>query len=67
MQEHVSDFDGIDVYFRGGSGDKVWCFNLQIAVINEEHPYGVNKPGAQPEILTLGCQSLPVPLAGAIL
>jgi len=67
MQKHVTDFDGVNVDFRGRSGDKVWCFNLQIAVINKKTPYGMNKPGTQPEILTLGCQSLLVPFAGAIL
>ena len=67
MQEQVTGFDGIDMDFRGRSGDEVGCFNLQIAVINEEYPYGVNKPGAQLKILSLGCQTLLVPLAGAIL
>jgi hypothetical protein len=67
MQEQLTGFDGIDMDFRGRSGDEVGCLNLQISVINEEHAYGVNKTGAQPKILTLGCQSLLVPLSGAIL
>jgi len=54
MEEPTPDTNGINVGFGGRGGDYAGGIDLKITLFNEKPPYGLDNPGAQPEVLFPG-------------